>query len=217
MRQNNRFSPREEVKQDGPGKANQPALQDEASGQEDASDNERGKYQQRLKKLVNRMDDSEESGDLSDENGNRVGYHDDDDDRSGMKGAHDGNEANSKNKQCRDTLSNFKNLDIKPKGLQQSSKSTSNQKISNMSQADRDNTKLMVEAIAMQGEKKQEEKQKIEDSGWDLKFQKHVDYVINAQNDMNRNFLLSQRLLDHVGKFRQKATEEVVKIVDRLD
>ena len=86
-----------------------------------------------------------------------------------------------------------------------------------MSQADRDNTKLMVEAIAMQGEKKKEEKQNIEDSGWDLKFQKHVDYVINAQNDMSHNFLLSQRLLDHVGKFREKAKEEVVKIVDRLD
>ena len=179
-------------------------------GLEDEVDNIKVKGKERLNKLVQRMDDaSEDSDDQSDGKGGH-GY--------GEEHKHvTDHEITSKNKLCRDTLTNFKNLDIKPKGLQQSNKNASNQKQSNMSQADRDNTKAMVEAIAMQGEKKQEEKQQIEDSGWDLKFQKHVDYVINAQNDMNRNFLLSQRLLDHVGKFRKKAIEEVVKIVDRLD
>ena len=49
-----------------------------------------------------------------------------------------------------------------------------------MSQADKDATDKMVETIAKRGLQTQNEKQKIEDSGWDLKFQKHVDYVINA-------------------------------------
>ena len=58
--------------------------------------------------------------------------------------------------------------------------------------------------------------QEKEKSGWDLKFQKLVDYVSNAQNDMNRNFKLSQRLLDHVRNFREEAKMKVIEIVDEL-
>ena len=72
-------------------------------------------------------------------------------------------------------------------------------------------------AFAKRGNSKQKDKQLEEDRGWDLKFQKLVDYVINAENDMTRNFKLSQRMFDHVGKFRGKAKDEVVKIVEELD
>ena len=72
-----------------------------------------------------------------------------------------------------------------------------------MSQDDRHQTDQYVSEFAKIGIKRQEVEQKREDQGWDLKFQNHVDYVINAQNDMTRNFKLSQRLFDHVGKFRR--------------
>ena len=39
-----------------------------------------------------------------------------------------------------------------------------------------------------------------------MKFQKFTDYVISAQHDMERNFKLSEQLLDHVRKFREAAT-----------
>ena len=86
-----------------------------------------------------------------------------------------------------------------------------------MSQEDKAQADKNVHAFYQKGYEKQREKQRIEDLGWDLKFQKHVDYVISAQNDMDRNFRLAQRLLDHVGKFRESAKEEVVKIIDQLD
>ena len=85
-----------------------------------------------------------------------------------------------------------------------------------MTNGERERQDKMVREYAAKGKKKQDEKQRIENLGWDLKFQKLVDYVTNAQNDMNRNFNLSQRLLDHVGKFREAAKEYVVKIVDEM-
>ena len=49
-----------------------------------------------------------------------------------------------------------------------------------MSQEDKAQADKNVHAFYQKGYDKQREKQRIEDLGWDLKFQKHVDYVISA-------------------------------------
>ena len=45
--------------------------------------------------------------------------------------------------------------------------------------------------------------------GWDAKFQNYVTYLIKSQHDFKRNFMLSEKLIDHVGQFRETSASIV--------
>ena len=54
---------------------------------------------------------------------------------------------------------------------------------------------------------------RLESAGWDRQFQNYWGHIVKSQKDFKRNETLSERFIDHVGKFREAATEVVVSIV----
>lgn len=73
-----------------------------------------------------------------------------------------------------------------------------------------------VDAMRKNAEQIERDNRRKESRRWDLKFQNAVNYVIREQKDMSRNFLLTEKLLDHVMQFREKSAERVKKIVDNM-
>ncbi len=55
-----------------------------------------------------------------------------------------------------------------------------------------------------------------ESRGWDLKFQNYWSHISTSQGHYNKNVEISERLIDHVGKFRETAEMVVVGIINEL-
>lgn len=55
-----------------------------------------------------------------------------------------------------------------------------------------------------------------EQKGWDLKFQNYWGYINAADKNLEQSLRMCQKLFDHIGRFREHATQQFVKIVDSL-
>ena len=49
-----------------------------------------------------------------------------------------------------------------------------------------------------------------------MKFQNYWSNIVNAGQDIDQIMLYSERLLEHVGKFREAASKEFKKVIDRF-
>jgi hypothetical protein len=52
--------------------------------------------------------------------------------------------------------------------------------------------------------------------GWDMKYQNQFEYLVQSIGDQKRHLKISERFIEHIGKFRQTATAIVKQIVDEL-
>ena len=57
---------------------------------------------------------------------------------------------------------------------------------------------------------------KDEARGWDLKFQNYWSNISTSQGHYQKNMEISERLIAHVGKFREASEQVVVNIVNEL-
>ncbi len=57
---------------------------------------------------------------------------------------------------------------------------------------------------------------KDEARGWDLKFQNYWSNIATSQGHYQKNIEISERLIAHVGKFREASEQVVVNIVNEL-
>jgi hypothetical protein len=58
--------------------------------------------------------------------------------------------------------------------------------------------------------------EKWEQLGWDLKYQNQFKYLVQSVGDQKRHLKISERFIEHIGKFRRTAIQIVKSIVDEL-
>lgn len=85
-----------------------------------------------------------------------------------------------------------------------------------MTEERKDEVKKIIDAYNSRQLNMKQNRESIEQLGWDMKYQNQFEYLVQSVNDQKRHLKISESFIDHIGKFRATATSIVKMIVDEL-